>query len=93
MPVMPSRVPYKFVKVTWRDAEADPRWADADDLIEHNAISLKSPNGSYGFLVSDDKHWLVVASTYSWNGSDFTWTSIMRIPKGMVLSITEVKIP
>lgn len=83
---MPSKVPFPRVAVIWQDAEADPSWLDLSQ-IEHNmTVSLATPNRSEGRLIKKTPKWVVLASTFSWNG-EWSFSNLMSIPAAMVRKI------
>lgn len=85
----PKTVPFRRVHVTWRDAESDTTWMDRADLIHGTRETETMPNESLGWIVHQDKHWLVIAASVAWNG-DWLFNNISRIPRGMVLKVTRI---
>ena len=79
---MHSKTP--IVIITWIDAETTHGWQDNSDTDTSHTEVL-----TIGFLISEDEKSVVVASSVS----DTSNNSRMKIPRGMILSMTEIAAP
>ena len=71
---------YRLVYVKWRDITATAGWEPADDVEPITVLSI-------GWLYSDDGDTVKVGSTL---GEDNEPYGITALPKGCILSITDV---
>lgn len=72
------KYPFPLVEIKWRDAQTSHGWDHADDVdLEVPVVT------TIGFLVKEDEHALMVASSV---GDDKHTNARMLIPIGMVVS-------
>lgn len=79
-----KRLLKKAVKVTWRDAHhPEDEWVQIDDLkIPDNIIT------TYGVLVKEDEHHIMVAQTYC---SDGMTAGVFTIVKGQLIKVEQLQ--
>ncbi len=71
----------KMLRVVWRDSVGDSGWHDADDTFSVDVIE------SIGFLVSEDKDRLVLATSRLTIRHDGPlWSGMVTIPAEAVVS-------
>lgn len=77
----------KRVEVKWRDIRSDDGWHDANDMddfvSENNSVVTQ-----LGYLVEDDEEQIVLLDSYFLDKQLFG--GIHKIPKGCVISMTEI---
>ena len=73
---------YPLVEVCWIDAETSYGWEDIAEADLSPAFAI-----TVGFLVAQNEHYIMIASTYSEN----TCNSRIKIPKTMIEGMKELK--
>ncbi len=89
MLLKPAKCPFKLVHITWRDAEGDTSWSNLAEVVAETRLTEQCPNETIGWLVHEDKEWVVTANTLGWNG-DWLLNGVSRIPVGMVLKVKKL---
>lgn len=72
------KYPFPLVQIDWKDAQTTHGWETADEVIVEIPQVI-----TVGFLVKEDEHGVVVASTV---GTDRHSNARITIPLGMVVS-------
>ena len=82
------KIPYRRVEVVWKDAASNSdSWIAIADISDPILIN------STGWLVKDEPDAVVVASSVSHDGEgNDNVGNVMTIPRGMIISIKDVKV-
>ncbi len=79
---MALKYTHKLVEVLWLDAETSFGWEEIPDTDLEPVLAV-----TVGFLVSENEHYMAIASTYS----ETSCNSRIKIPKSMIQSYRELK--
>lgn len=85
---MKYKIPYRSVEVVWEDAASNSdSWISIPDISEPIQINTR------GWLIKDEDGYVVVAASVSHDGEgDDNVGNTMTIPRGMILSIKDIKV-
>jgi hypothetical protein len=81
-------IPYPIVEVIWDDAASTQSgaWVAISEIVPPERIN------STGFMVKDCPTYVSITSSVAAEGESETVTSTVTIPRGMIVSIREVKL-
>lgn len=74
-----------FLEVTWRDAEVDNGWSQAEDIKAPTELTK-----SYGFFIKETQQYLTIAADYDKATKHFN--RFMSIPLNMVVKKRKIKL-
>ena len=79
-------IPWVFVEAAWNDANSTCDWCSL------TALPKLTPVITRGWLVSDTADTVTLAGSYQWSNDQHDVGEVISIPRGCLVSLTELPI-
>lgn len=85
--------PFKKVAVEWADAYSIDGWHPVTELQAMIDHPPDHPDGAVGFLVAENKDWIVLSNATALEGGAWSGAASLAIPRGMIRKLEVVGAP